>query len=266
MRYWLILLMVCWALAPALPAKQRKLTFEERVAIVRGLTAEYATAKLLIPRSKNPLKVDDSGVYDKEQWESMKAENGPAARQGDLVQVTKVEIEGDRIKLELNNGWKKGPKWYERIEVGVGGGTRTTPVSRGGMPVAQAGTLLSLEFPGGVPPMDAPEFKKMLAPILDFEQRSATEQYVANLPPEIREAIENKRALEGMDRDQVLLALGRPRNKVRETKEGEDLEDWIYGQAPGRIVFVTFGSNGKVAKVKETYAGLGTQTQVQSPF
>jgi hypothetical protein len=59
-----------------------------------------------------------------------------------------------------------------------------------------------------------------------------------------------------MDRDQVLMALGRPTHKSRETKDGIDYEDWIYGTPPGRVTFVTF-SGPKVVKVKETYAGLG---------
>jgi hypothetical protein len=107
--------------------------------------------------------------------------------------------------------------------------------------------------------VDAASLKKMLKPILDFEQRSATEQFVESLPPEIQAAVKEKRAIEGMDRDQVLLALGKPRTKVRETKEGVDEEDWIYGQPPGKLTFVTF-ANGKVLRVKDTYAGLGGST------
>jgi len=74
--------------------------------------------------------------------------------------------------------------------------------------------------------------------------------------PEIRAAVEEKRAVEGMDKDQVFLALGQPKHKVRETKDGQELEDWVYGTPPGRIIFVTFHDN-KVIRVKETYAGLG---------
>ena len=44
----------------------------------------------------------------------------------------------------------------------------------------------------------------MLAPILDFEKRSATEQAIESLPPEIQTAVKEKRAIEGMDRDQVI--------------------------------------------------------------
>ncbi len=37
-----------------------------------------------------------------------------------------------------------------------------------------------------------------------------------------------------------------------------ELEDWVYGKAPGKITFVTFNGD-KVIKVKDAYAGLGTQ-------
>ena len=40
-------------------------------------------------------------------------------------------------------------------------------------------------------------------------------------------------------------------------KDGAELEDWVYGTTPGKIVFVTFDGS-KVVKVKEEYAGLGT--------
>ena len=59
-----------------------------------------------------------------------------------------------------------------------------------------------------------------------------------------------------MDRDQVLLAVGHPVHKSRETKDGMELEDWVYGTPPGKITFVTFNGN-KVIKVKEAFAGLG---------
>jgi hypothetical protein len=65
-----------------------------------------------------------------------------------------------------------------------------------------------------------------------------------------------------MDREQVMLALGRPARKSREVKDGIETEDWVFGQPPGKITFVTF-SGSKVVKVKEMYAGLGSQ--VESP-
>ena len=78
------------------------------------------------------------------------------------------------------------------------------------------------------------------------------------LPPEIQKAIQTKTVIQGMTREQVVMAMGRPLYHPREVKDGMELEDWIYGQAPGKITFITFNGD-KVIKVKVDYAGLGTQ-------
>ncbi len=104
----------------------------------------------------------------------------------------------------------------------------------------------------------------MLSSVLDFDPHSATVDYVETLPPAIKTAIRDKKAVEGMDRDQVLLAMGKPRTKDRETRDGVDLEDWIYGAPPGAITFVTFAGS-KVIKVKQEYAGLGGSTVPDLP-
>jgi hypothetical protein len=102
--------------------------------------------------------------------------------------------------------------------------------------------------------------KKILAPVLDFDKRSATLLYSETLPPEVQKAISEKRALVGMDREQVILAMGHPDHKYRESKDGVDTEDWIFGTPPGKISFVTF-TGSKVTKVKDEYAGLGSATK-----
>ncbi len=234
-----------------------KLTVEDKIELTRGLTAEYATAKIQLPRSKKALDVQENGTYDKATWSDAGRENGPAARVGDSIQITKMEIEKDRLVFEINGGMKSGKHWYDHVQVGMGGST--TPVSRGQNTSAPGGTTIALIFPDGVRPMKASEVKKLLAPILDFEKHSVTEQYADTLPPEIKAAVTAKKAIPGMDRDQVLLALGRPERKTRETKDGIDLEDWIYGKPPGKITFVTF-EGSKVTKVKDAYAGLGGTT------
>jgi hypothetical protein len=245
---WVLLVIA----APALPAAD-KLTADQRIALIRGLTAEYATAKAALPRSKKALKIDTAGSYDKKAWAAAGREFGPAARVGDQVQVSNIDISSDSILFEINGGFKGGRKWYQRIEVGVGGST--APISRNDSN-APGGTAIVLEFHKPVPPLKADEIKKMLAPVLDFEKRTVTENYLESLPPEIKQAVQDKRAIEGMDRDQVILAVGKPVRKVRETNDGVETEDWIYGTPPGKIVFVSFNGN-KVIKVKETYAGLG---------
>jgi hypothetical protein len=250
MRTWIPFLILTTMAAQA----EDKLSIDDRVEIIRGLTAEYATLKAYLPRSKKPLAFESTGKYDAKQWEETGKQLGPAARTGDLIQITKVTLDHDKILLEINGGIKSGRKWYDRIEVGMG--NSTGPVGQSGTPTA--GTYMAILFHKPLPPMKAADVKKMLAPILDFDKRSATELYAEHLPPEIQQAIKEKRAREGMDKEQVLLALGRPVNKSRETKEGLELEDWIYGKPPGRITFVTFNGN-KVIKVKESYAGLGAE-------
>ena len=60
------------------------------------------------------------------------------------------------------------------------------------------------------------------------------------------------------------MAIGKPRTKTREIKDGVETEDWIYGLPPGKITFVTFAGS-KVVKVRDTYAGLGGQTAPPLP-
>lgn len=213
--------------------------------------------KTYLPRSKKALQVRSDGTWDKADWIETGREFGPVARTGDLVQVTKVEIEKDRVVLQINGGLNTKGKWYERIEGGMGSGTRTVPLSKGS--TRAAGTTIAVVFPERIPPVKASDIKKILQPVLDFDKRSATESYFDTLPPEIQEAIKARRAEVGMNRDQVLMAVGRPRDRLRESVDGMETEDWIYGQPPGKITFVTF-ANGKVIKVKDAYAGLGGST------
>lgn len=237
--------------------KQRDLTDEERIELIRGLNAEFAKVKVFLPRSKKPLKFNSDGSYDKADWNETGRDFGPVARVGDQIQITKVDIEDDRITLQINGGFSPRGKWYERIEGGAGTGSRTAPISRN-LSIS-AGTTVSLIFPSKLKPIPPAEVKKLLSPILDFSVRSATESYFDSLPPEIQEAIKAKRAEIGMDKEQVKMALGDPRDKLRESRDGLETEDWIYGMPPGKISFVTF-ANGKVIKVKDSYAGLGGST------
>jgi hypothetical protein len=137
-------------------------------------------------------------------------------------------------------------------------GTTTGPISNTTDANAASGTNIAILFHKPLEPMKAADVKKLLAPILDFEKRSATQVYADTLPPEIKAAIQAKRAEVGMDRDQVMMALGRPVRKTRETVDDVESEDWIYGTPPGKITFVTFNGN-KCVKIKEAYAGLGAE-------
>ena len=233
------------------------LTQQERVELLRGLDAEFATVKDLLPRSKKPLDFNINGSYDRDEWAQISKQNGPAARVGDQIQITKVSIEKDRLIFEINGGINGGGHWYDHVQGGMGGVNQ--PVYRnGGNSNASSGTYIQLLFHGPVTAMKANEIKEILAPVLQFDKRSAAELYSQKLSLDMQKAVGEKRARVGMDRDEVVLALGRPERKLRETKDGVDFEDWIFGRAPGKIVFVTF-EGSKVVKVKETYAGLGAE-------
>jgi len=239
---------------PAPLASADKLTYDERVELVRGLTAEYATVKTFLPRSKKPLEFESTGTYDKTKWEEIAKQLGPAARTGDMVQLTKVTLEEDKIAFEINGGLKSGRHWYDHVQIGMG--TQTAPVSNGNNPTT--GTNLEVLFHKPLSGLTSAEVKKILSPLFDFEKHSATQLYAESLPPAVQKAIAEKRVLEGMDREQVLLAMGHPAHKSRETKDGMEIEDWVFGTPPGKITFVTFNGS-KVIKVKEAYAGLGKE-------
>jgi hypothetical protein len=236
--------------------KLRKMTDEEKLTLVRGLSAEYAKVKAFLPRSKKALKMKSDGTYDKAEWKETGMEFGPVARIDDLVQITHVDIEDNRVTFAINGGFKPGGKWYQHVEVGMGSGTQ--PVNQD--PKRALGTTITVVWGERIPPdIQVSDVKKILKPVLDFEMRSASEDYFSSLPPEIQEAIKAKRAAIGMTRDQVRMAMGMPRDKLRETKDGLDTEDWIYGLPPGKITFVTF-ANSKVIQVKDSFAGLGGAT------
>ena len=212
------------------------LTEDEKISLVRDLDAEYAKAKALIPRSKKALVVDANGTWDKGQWQTTAQSMGAAARLGDQVQITKVSLDGDKIVLELNGGLKSGHKWYDDVQIGMGS---TSPVSRQNR-TASLGTVIEVDFHKPMENLTADNVKKILSPLLDFDKRTVTKVYTETLPPAMQSAIKQKRAIEGMDREEVTMALGHPDHKYRESKNGVDTEDWIYGNPPGKITFVTF--------------------------
>lgn len=237
-------MLVVVTLASTLRGDSKKEIEDQRLELLRGLTAEYATARAYIPRSRTPLLVEASdGYFNQKGWQAIGAEMGPAARTGDLVQITKIIIQKEAIVVELNNGIK-GPR---RIDNG-GITDSATP--------APGGTTLMVHFAGGIGGITSADVKKALGGVLNFNQRTVTEEFTDNLPPEIKQAVQDKKAIVGMTRDELILAMGPPVRKSRENVDGVDLEDWIYGNPPGRVTFVTL-KGSKVIKVKDAYANVG---------
>jgi len=263
MRHPVPLILCLIALVCALPIAAEKLTEQERIELIRGLSSEYAKAKVELPRSKQALALDTQGAYDRNTWAAAARQYGPAARVGDMVQLTSVDIQGDRIVFLINGGFNAGKtRWFNRVQVGVGGST--SPISQPSNANAPAGTSIVLMFKAPVPAVKPEEIKKMLSTVLDFEKHSVTQTFLESLPPEMQQAVKDKRVVVGMNRDEVLAAVGKPVRKVRDVQDGDETEDWIYGTAPGKITFVTF-KDAKVIKVREDYAGLGTEAPRLEP-
>jgi len=244
----------------------KKLTEEDRIELLRGLGSEFAIVKAYLPRSQRPLPFPSDGNYDKEKWQEMGKAMGAAARVGDQVQITRVEIEPNRLILDINGGLRgRRGSWKDHVSIGMSGPvSSSTRVDQPQNGTSVAGTTIEIMFPEGVPGLKADDVKRILKPVLEFDKESATENYVQTLPEPLQQAIKAKKAIVGMDRDQVLLAMGKPRHKERTVKDGSELEDWVYGDPPGKVTFVTF-ENSKVSKVKEAYADIGGSTATPLP-
>jgi hypothetical protein len=90
------------------------------------------------------------------------------------------------------------------------------------------------------------QVKQRLGSVLDFERRSPTVLYSPRVPPEIKEAIKKHEVIVGMDRDAVLSSKGPPDRRVRELREGVEVEEWIYGLPP-HVLFLTFDGDTVVS-------------------
>jgi hypothetical protein len=114
------------------------------------------------------------------------------------------------------------------------------------------GSTLILAYGKHIPDLTPEDLKQHLSGFLDFsKQRSAAVHWIDTLPVEFKQAIAEKRAVVGMDREMVIAALGKPERKVRERDlDGLETEDWIYGHPPAETVFVKFAGD-KVIAVRE---------------
>lgn len=225
------------------------LSSDSRMKIIRTLGSEYVALKVPLPINKQGLTIDSKGEFDWKKNEESSISAGQFIAPGITVQVTSVSFTGNRMTFEINGGGKKKKRRFlERIQIGASGGT--APLAN---PTAQAppqGSYVSIHFDKTIPEVTPEEVKDILSSVLDFSKKSATKSFIESIPEEFQEAVKNKQAVVGMDKDLVMATLGRPLRKVRERKGEEETEDWIYGERPHKITFVTF-LKGKVISVKE---------------
>jgi hypothetical protein len=214
---------------------------DTRMELIRLMNAEYAWVKVPLPRAEKGITIKPDGRIDPagRDMQLAIAKFGPLARPGERVQVTSIDIKDRQVLLELNGGFAKKAKWYQRIQVGANGGT--TNVAPGPDNSRAKGTSIIVEFKNHVPEMNMAELKQILSPLLDFTVKSSAQAYTESLPKNVQQAIKDHRVLVGMNKDMVTYAKGRPPQRVREKDpNGVDYEEWIYGMPPADTEFVRF--------------------------
>ena len=234
---------------------------QSRLEIVRNVSGEYAKMVTSFPGGRTGFRVKAGEPIDQDALHKAIQSAGAALNPGDNVQITKLEFQGHQLMLELNGGSHTKRSWRDHVQLGVGGigggpTTRTSTTTHddtaGPVVAAKPGATLYLDFGRDLPDMTPDEVKQYLSVVLDFsKQRSAAVQWASTLPPEIQQAISEKRPATGMDHEEILAAIGRPDRKIRERDaEGNDTEDWIYGHPPAKTLFVRF-SGDKVVDVEQ---------------
>jgi hypothetical protein len=231
-------------------SKQSPLQPQSRLEIVRYVSGEFAKALKPIPSGKKGFKIEVGKKFDDKDLRNALHGHTPAANVGDTVQITSIEFRAKEIVIAINGGGKGGFNLRDHLQIGTNGGGAPLP---GEMPQQQnlGGTLI-LDYGRNVPDMSADDVMTDLQAFLDFsKEHSGAVNWIDTLPPQFRQAITDHEALEGMNHEMVLAALGRPGRKVRERDpDGAETEDWIYGTPPARTTFVTF-SGDKVIRVEQ---------------
>jgi hypothetical protein len=234
-------------------ASKKSDTLQEtsKLSLIRFVSGEFAKAKKPLPGGKDGFILYADKPVDEQMLSREVTAHGAAINTGDNVQITKLEFQNKEIVVDVNGGGRPKKNWRDHIQFGMGGtvpttSTTSTPTNGqdAGPPGFQQGRggTIYLQFAKNVPDLSPDDLKNLLAPFLDFsKEKSASVQWIDTLPPEMKKAITERHPLVGMDRDEVVAAIGKPDRKVRERDaQGNDTEDWIYGHPPEKTVFVHF--------------------------
>jgi len=219
-------------------AKNTTLQENSKLALIRYVSGEFAKAIKPLPAGKEGFHVSVGKPLETEMLDRAVATRGPAVNTGDSVQITKLEFRDHQIIVDLNGGGRGKRRWRDHLQIGLGGG---------GYPPMQSSSTQDQGPPGMQPGMGSTIFLEFNKPLPDItpdefsKERSAAVQWFDTLPPEMKKAIQDRRPVVGMDREELVAAIGKPDHKVRERdSDGNDIEDWIYGQPPSKTVFVRF--------------------------
>jgi hypothetical protein len=230
--------------------KNSTLQETSKLELIRYVSGEFAKARKPIPGGKDGFILFVDKPLDENNLNRQVTMHGAAVNTGDKAQITKLEFHEHTIIVDVNGGGRPRKNWRDHVQIGIAAPipttqtTETNPNGDPGPPGFQQGRggTIYLQFAKNIPDLSPEDLKTLLAPFLDFSQvRSASVQWFDTLPPDMRKAITERRAVVGMDREEVIAAIGKPDRKVRERDaQGNDTEDWIYGHPPDKTVFVHF--------------------------
>lgn len=217
-----------------------RISKQTRWDLVHDFASDLVYIRTPFPMGKTGLTLKNGIISPSgEDLQQMMAIWGPSVKPGDLARISAISIKDDHIRFEINGGPVRKKKWYQHIEVGGMGGM--TPIAPSDPNANPRGTYLDLVFDNYVPEINAKQLKQMLSPVFDFNSKSPLEAYLETVPPKVKEAIKNHHVLVGMNQEMVIYAKGRAPNKDREKdKDGNEYEEWIYGQPPEPVEFVRF--------------------------
>jgi hypothetical protein len=246
--------------AASAPKKSSTLQESSKLNLIRYVSGEFAKARKPIPGGKDGFAMPAEKPLDEDSLNKAVTLHGAAVNTGDNAQITKLEFREHEIVVDVNGGGRPKKNWREHIQFGMGGSiptastTTTDPNGQKGPPGFQQGRggTIFLQFTKNVPDLTPDQLKQLLSPFLDFaKERSASVHWIDTLPPEMKKAITDRRPVIGMDRDEVVAAIGKPDRKVRERDaQGNDTEDWIYGHPPAKTIFVHF-TGERVTGIKQ---------------
>src|SRR5713101_3007678 len=242
--------------SPSGSPKNATLQETSKLNLIRYVSGEFAKAVKPMPAGKEGFRLIVGKPLEAEMLDRAVATHGAAVSTGDRVQITRLEFRAHQIVVDINGGGRGRKRWRDHIQVSLGGtmpSVQSTSQDQGppGLQPGMGSTIF-VEFNKPIPDLSPEDLKQLLSPFLNFaKERSAAVQWFDTLPPEMKKAIQERKPVLGMDREEVVAAIGKPDHKVRERDpDGNDIEDWIYGQPPSRTVFVRF-TGDRVTGIKQ---------------
>jgi hypothetical protein len=177
---------------------------QHRVELIRTFNSDLVYIRTNFPMGKTGLTLKDGKLSPAgPDLEKLIALWGPSVKPGDRALITRFDIRGDRIRLEINGGPVRKQKWYEHLQVGVNGVGGSPGGNQDNGPFNNPrGSYVDLVFDHHIPDLTVEQLKQLLWPVFDFDSKSPVDAYVETVPPKVKEAIKNHQVLVGMNRQQ----------------------------------------------------------------